>query len=174
MAYNSNYQVNQELTHKQIILQQILICNKLFSGFEASPSTINAIAGFYDFTPQAHTGKAILLGVLTLEANARAILPEEYDTRTKKIKEKIETTVTIKYLDAKGTDSKYDGLKIIAPDATVQLQGILEVYELYKELLAAIYSLPKFSDAIPIHQIAYGEEITEKEIGEIENVEFKE
>lgn len=174
MAYNSNYTSNTELTHKQIILQQILICNKLFSGYEATPTTINPLAGFYDFTPQAHTAKAILLGVLTLEANSRAILPEEYQQRTQPIKQQIFKQVELTYKDAKGSDETFTGLAIIAPDAALQLEAILQVHLLYQEILAALYSLPKFSDAIPIHQIARGEEITENEIGEMESVEFKE
>lgn len=172
MAY-SNYQNNNtQLTHKQLILQQILICNKLFSGFEASPTTINALAGMYDFTPQAHTGKAILLGVLTLEANARAILPEVYQTRTEPIKQRIFTEIRIQYKNQLNANTQYVGLPIIAPDPPTQLKAILDVQDLYKELLAAIYSLPRFSDAIPIHQIAQGEKISEDEIGEQENVEF--
>lgn len=171
MSYN-NYTPNTQLTHKQIILQQVLICNKLFSGYEASPTTINPLAGFYDFTPQAHTGKSILLGVLTLEANARSILPEEYQKRTDPIKQKIFQTVDLTYKDAKGSDENYTGLAIIAPDPAIQLQAILEVYLLYQEILAAIYSLPRFSDAIPRHQILTKETITELDLMPGAKVEF--
>lgn len=169
---SSNGAYKTDLSHKQIILQQILICNKIFSGFEATPTVINPQAGFYDFTQQAHSGKAILLAVLILEANTRPILPEEYQVRTIEIKKHIDTPIDKKYKNAMGQDQHYYGLKIIAPDPTTQLEGIIDVFNLYQELLAAIYSLPKFSDAIGIHQIATGEDITEKEIGELESVEF--
>lgn len=173
MAYtNNNQNQNKELTHKQLILQQILICNKLFSGYEASPTTINPLAGFYDFTPQAHTGKAILLGVLTLEANARPILPKEYTERTNPIKEKIFAQTHCTYKNQLNSQTNYNGLGIIAPDAIIQLDAILLVHQLFTELIAAIYSLPRFSDAIPMHQIAEGEKITEQEIGEQDSIEF--
>jgi len=160
-----------ELTHKQIILQQLFMCNKIFSGFEATPSTINQAAGIYDFTTQAHTGKAILLAVLTLEANARPILPEPYERRVKEIKEKVFTPIQ-KTIDGPRGKENYTGLKCIIPDPATQLQGIIEIHEYYKELIAAIYSLPSFSDVISRHQIAPKENISEEEIAEPESVVY--
>ena len=172
MGY-TNYQSNKELTHKQIILQQILMCNKIFSGFETTPTILDPLMGTTDYKTQAHAAKGILLSVLVLEANARAILPEEYQQRTEPIKQKILQPISSKYKDGQ-IEREFYGLGVIHPDPAKQLFAIIEIHHLYEELLAAIYSLPKFSDAIPIHQIAEGEKITEAEIGEMDSVEFKE
>ena len=170
MVYQPNtWNQSSQLTHKQLILQQILICNKLFSGFEATPTILDPKLGTHTFTTEAHSGKAILLGVLTLEANARPILPEEYQTRTQPIKNEIEQKV-----HCTGTDGKqYYGLGIIAPNPITQLEAIIKVQHLYSELLAAIYSLHSFSDVIPKHMIQKGEDITEEEITEKESIEFE-
>jgi hypothetical protein len=170
MGYN--YQ-QKELTHKQIILQQILMCNKIFSGFEATPTIIDPLMGTTDYKTQAHTAKAILLSVLTLEANARPILPENYAERTTQLKKEILTPLRYKYKDG-SIDRQYYGIGLTQPDPERQIFAILQIHELYQEILAAIYSLPKFSDAIPQHQIAKNEKITELEIGEMESVEFTE
>jgi len=173
MAYNNNTNYGaKELTHKQIVLQQILICNSLFSGYEASPMIADQKMGTYDFTPQAHTGKAILLGVLTLEANARPILPEEYQARTDPIKKEILTPIRVEYTNAQGNKANYYGLGIISPSAPTQLNAILKVQNLYAELIAAIYSLPKFSDVISKHKMMDGETLTEAELNVKETVVF--
>ena len=169
MAYQANSQLlyKGELSHKQIVMQQILICNKLFSGFEGTPDLADEKLRRYDYTNQAQQSKSILLGVITLENNARSILPEAYQERVRPYKEKLNRTIT--YTDPL-THKPVTTYKFLSSDPTIQLDGLIEISDYYRELLAAIFSTKNFSDIIMRHQMIVDEGMVEDEVFDKEDL----
>ena len=169
MSYQANSQLlyKGELSHKQVIMQQILICNKLFSGFEGTPDLADEKLRRYDYTNQAQQSKSILLGVVTLENNARAILPEAYQARVQPYKEQLAKKIT--YTDPL-SHKQVTTYKFLSSDPTIQLDGLMEISDYYRELLAAIFSTKNFSDVIMRHQMIIDEGMAEDEVFDKESL----
>jgi len=128
-----------EIPHRERILKQIDRCDRIFSGLDLTPETIDAKIETYDYTKSAEQGKKIALAVLTLYAEAESILPEEFYNHFEK-KHRQEKAF------AKTGIGKNKNYKFLSKDPIEQFDGILKIWFFYKELLNALYSLKEFSD----------------------------
>ena len=131
-----------EIPHRERILKQIDRCDRLFSGIELTPETIDNRLQQYDYTKPAEQGKKIALAVLILYAEAESILPEEF---YKHFEEKHRQEKAFKKIKLNKTNTK-ETYQFLSTDSLQQFEGILKLWFFYKELLNAIYSLKEFSD----------------------------
>ncbi len=129
-----------EIPHRERVLKQIDRCDRLFSGLDLTPETIDNKIEQYDYTRSAEQGKKIALAVLTLYAESESILPEEFynhfETKHRQEKAFKETTLT----------TGRQCYAFLSKDPILQFKGILKIWFFYKELLNALYSLKEFSD----------------------------
>jgi len=124
-----------EIPHRERILTQIDRCDRLFSGLNLAPETIEARLQQYDYTKSAEQGKKVALAVLVLYAEAESILPEEFYKH-------FET----KHRQEKAFAKRGKEYAFLSLDPVKQFEGILRIWFFYKELLNALYSLKEFSD----------------------------
>ena len=132
---------NADLSRRYIILEHIKFTNRLISGFNATPETINATAGLYDSKSAAQEGKKIALAILTLRLNVTDILPPLFYQRSKEMEETLFAKKTYTF---EGKPKK--GFIYLAEDQEIQFEGVLELMNYYGEILNALYSLPDFRD----------------------------
>jgi len=132
-----------EVPHKNKILTQIERCNIAFSGFAPDPEIINEKMKITSYLKGSQEGRRISLAVLTLLANSESILPIEFFEHLKKENKFINAFTKTKYQEE---GQEKTGYKFLSEDPSAQYEGILAIWEFYKELLNAIYSLEDFSD----------------------------
>lgn len=153
MAQNNYYKPNYT-TQRELIMQQIQVCQRVISMFEAAPTTIDAKIGVYDFTTSAHQGKKVALSVLVLEKLCRQILPpkaiptnqvDENGNQIYKLTPFFEATKQLRER-AFGDFEKAENQLYLSEASKVQFRGIYYIIEYFGEMIAAIFSLKQFND----------------------------
>ena len=139
-------------THKDLILQQVERCNAIFSSYNPAPVVADPKLRTYDYTAAAQTGKVIALAVLALESLARPVLypafftDKEITAKRFKAFGKVERKDGFTYRDNLDKLIQFEGYLYLAPDTTLQFEGIYHIVEYYDKLIGAIFGLPDFSN----------------------------
>jgi len=176
--YNNNKSFSP-LSQKELILQQIQVTSRAFSSFGVTGDTINAVAEMYDYSKSAQAGKSVANSVLTLEALVYPLMTKEFldrkeieVTRDKaflsiedynkkhfpKTKKDFDENIVIRYMDGSKRNQQFTGKLYMADNLLLQQQGIENIMDYFRHLIAFIFSLDEFKEISPVNEEAISSE----------------